>query len=304
MKKFYKILSLFLGFCFIFTLLNKPISAHADMGPKPAVDVTLKNLDKDCYITLLSSREQYGPYFSYFEDESVEDLKQYYASDLSDEVFMKFVNYQDKDNYYFLCYAAKLTPNNNQFRWGYYPPEPFKILIYFEDTDSFISSEIMERYAFKSYYEIDMSKNVVDGSLDVVKINGLRKSYDYGGEILALLVRMALTIGVELLIALLFMLKSKKLFAKVAIVNVVTQILLNVVLNINYFYNGGLSYIILYFPLELGVIIIESIAFMYIFNKDDDVAHPVLLAISYAIIANLISFGVGLLLATYLPFAF
>ena len=45
MKKFYKFLSLLLGFCFIFTLLNKPISVNADSGPKPSVNITLNNLE-------------------------------------------------------------------------------------------------------------------------------------------------------------------------------------------------------------------------------------------------------------------
>ena len=37
--------------------------ALADTGPKPAVSVIVKNLGgAKCYATLLSEREQYGPY--------------------------------------------------------------------------------------------------------------------------------------------------------------------------------------------------------------------------------------------------
>ena len=37
--------------------------ALADTGPKPAVSVNVKNLGgATCYATLLSEREQYGPY--------------------------------------------------------------------------------------------------------------------------------------------------------------------------------------------------------------------------------------------------
>ena len=304
MKKFYKFLTLILGFCFIFTILNKPISVQADMGPKPAVDITLKNLDQECYITLLSKHENNGPYRAYTDGENPLEGKEYYSSEIPDDIYLKFINYHDNDNYYFLQVISKLTPGNNNFRWGYYPPEPFKILIYFEETDTFITSGIMERYAFKSYYEIDMNKNLVDGSLDIFELNGLSRNYNYIGEILSLLVRIVLTIAIELLIALLFMIKSKKLFVKVAIVNVVTQVILNIILNINYFNNGALSYMLLYIPLELLVIIIEAIAFTIIFRKQEELKYPTLIAISYAVIANLLSYGLGMILALYFPFAF
>jgi hypothetical protein len=41
---------------------------------------------------------------------------------------------------------------------GYYPPEDFKILLYFPADDRFaVSEEACERYAFDSYYQVNLS---------------------------------------------------------------------------------------------------------------------------------------------------
>ena len=39
----------------------------------------------------------------------------------------------------------------------YYPPPKFKILLYYPETETFVSSGIYERYAFDTYYTVDMN---------------------------------------------------------------------------------------------------------------------------------------------------
>lgn len=304
MKRFYKILTLILGFCFIFTLLNKPISVNADSGPKPSVNITLNNLEETAYITLLSSREYNGPYMAVQGDDNPLSYKDYRCESLSDEVFLKFVNYVDKDNYYFICYANELTKENNIFKWGYYPPNPFKILIYFESSDTFVTSDIMERYAFDSYYEIDVNTINFNDALDVVELNEIKKTYNYFGESLFLLIRIVLTITVELLVALLFFHARKKLFIQISVVNIITQLILNIGLNIVHINSGWLAYILLYILLEFLVFVIEAIAFSVILSRNEEINYPKLKGVGYALIANIISFVVGFILALYLPFGF
>ena len=59
-KRFTKVLTMFL--CTVMVIMIFPITANADMGPKPSVRITFENLgDELCYGTLLSSRESTGP---------------------------------------------------------------------------------------------------------------------------------------------------------------------------------------------------------------------------------------------------
>ena len=64
------------------------------------------------------------------------------------------------------------------------------------------------------------------------------RSYDYAGEILALAARIVLTIALELLVAFCFGYRGKRVFALLAVVNVVTQVFLNVFLNVVHYRSG------------------------------------------------------------------
>ena len=49
-------------FCMIFAVTALPITAKADMGPKPSVRIQFKNMSDDlCYGTLLSKEKCTGP---------------------------------------------------------------------------------------------------------------------------------------------------------------------------------------------------------------------------------------------------
>ena len=126
------------------------------------------------------------------------------------------------DGYFFLQEWWNCS-ETNQLNWTYYPPSPFKILLYFPETDFFYVSPIYERYAFDSYYTVDLSDYTEDGI-------SAEESYDYTWEGISLGARILLTILLELLIALPFGYREKKVLGFLAIVNIITQILLNVAL--------------------------------------------------------------------------
>lgn len=300
MKK-YKIIIFALIFIFLFSISTTTI--HADTGPKPSIQITFENLKDEYYVTLLSKNKTTGPY-SAIEDENVnlDELYQFEISGMSEEQYRKFLKYKDIDGYSFLLVTWKITPENNTFKWGYYPPGNFKILLYSPEADQFVCSEKMERYAFDSYYLVDMENfNIASTTMLPEAVN----NYDYFGEILALMVRIIITITIELCIALLFVFGKKKLFLSITIVNVITQIILNVILNVIHYNSGGLSYILAYVGLELLIIGLEAIAYSIIFKKSKEVIRmPILKGVVYAIVANMASFGVGILLVNYLPFAF
>lgn len=68
-KKIKKLCSLFL--CVVFTFLLIPVTARADVGPKPSIRVTFEGLgDELCYGTLLSKNDTTGPYSVWDEIEA------------------------------------------------------------------------------------------------------------------------------------------------------------------------------------------------------------------------------------------
>jgi uncharacterized membrane protein len=176
--------------------------AFADTGPKPSVRVKLENLHGACYGTLLSEEKSNGPNSAY-DPESKYDNK--YVGNLDEKTWEAFVNYEDKDGFYFLQVAWNVT-ETKEISWTYYPPSPFKILLYFPETNTFVSSGIYEKYAFDSYFTVDL--NDFDTSDD--KGIFAERSYEYKNEILSLVVRIIFTVIIEILLALLFGLRKKK----------------------------------------------------------------------------------------------
>ncbi|MFQ8842531.1 MAG: hypothetical protein ACLR8P_18255 [Clostridium fessum] len=124
-----------------------------------------------------------------------------------------FVNYKDPDGYYFLQRSWKVS-ESKELAWTYYPPDDFKILLYYPETETFVSSGIYARYAFDTYYTVDMD-GVDIGSVEYnddlstnERIEAYR-SYNYRQEMLALGARIVLTILIEMLVALLFGFRQK-----------------------------------------------------------------------------------------------
>lgn len=85
--------------------------------------------------------------------------------------------------------------------------------------------------------------------------------YHYGRETAALLVRIFLTIAIELGIALLFGFRERKLLVFIAEVKAVTQIILNILFTVVNYKEGALALVLCYVFFEGIVFIIE--AFVY-----------------------------------------
>ncbi len=273
-------------------------TAFADTGPKPSVRITFEGLgDEVCYATLLSLRDSSGPARHWNGKEAPD----YYVSDGSGEedidtlaqyksIWTKMVEYQDPDNYYFLQRIWKLE-GTKELAWTYYPPDSFKILLYYPESDTFVSSGIYERYAFDSYYTVS-SRNL-DATADAFTAE---KSYDYKWETVSLAARIIVTILIETAVALLFGYKSKREFTIILTVNVITQIILNIILNIENYKEGYMAFTAYYIFLELIVFAIEAAVYTLLI-KDKNKRRNIL----YAFTSNTASFGIGLLLAHIIP---
>jgi hypothetical protein len=281
-------------FAFIMCLMlvmAMTIPASADIGPKPSVQIEFTGMEGQTYYgTLLSMYESTGPASVWDGNPEHAD---YQPGEEGYDIWLKFVEYQDADGYYFLQWWWDCS-ETNQLNWTYYPPTPFKILLYFPETDTFYVSPVYERYAFDSYFTVDMSDLDADSMV-------ADKSYDYTWEIISLAARIILTIALELAIALLFGYREKKVLGFLAIVNAVTQVGLNVALNIINYNSGSMIFTFNYVLLEILVFAIEAIAYAVLLKKFSGKEQKPVKAVGYALVANAASFGFGLWLAHVIP---
>lgn len=177
--------------------------------------------------------------------------------------------------------------------------------MYFPETGEYAVSGVYERYAFDSYFTVNMddAKPSVDYNEELSSDDRLNayKSYNYSVEIGSLVARILITIVIEMAIALLFGYREKKQLLLLAGVNSGTQIILNVLLNIVNYNSGEMAFVVLYILFELIVFAIEAVLFYHFLNKISIKQKPKWLAVVYALVANFVSFEAGMLIAEWLP---
>lgn len=250
-----------------------PSLSHADMGPKPYVSVHITGSDKRYYATLLSSSAEYGPWRS----------NAVWATDAPDAIQQKFQQYALPEDYYFLGYVAEAAPRD--FRWGYYPPETFRILLYDEKADHFLLSTPLTRHALQNEYTVTVKED---------RITNIHFHYDYLADVPKLLALLVGTILIELAIAYLLGIRDAASLRYITLVNVGTQALLHLGLWFIGFRLGttGIMQVmrpVLLLPLEALVLGIEAFLYRRKLPKNQ---HPV----RYAVLANLVSYTVSLLI--------
>jgi len=283
-----KITALFICVLVIFAM---PMTAFADTGPKPSVRIEFTGIEGEIYYgTLLSKYESTGP-ASAWDGES--EYYHYQYGEEGYEIWKAFVEYEDTDGFHFLQEWWDCS-ESNQLNWTYYPPSPFKILLYFPETNSFYVSQIYERYAFDSYFTVDLSD--LENSTMTAE-----KSYDYKWEIVSLGVRIVITIVLELLIALLFGYRERKQLAFLAVTNIITQITLNVLLNIINYNSGSFAFVFYFILFELVVFAMEAITYSLLIGKFSTTEQKRGKAVGYAAVANIASCVIGIWISHLIP---
>ncbi len=286
--------------CAFAVLLLFPLAARADMGPKPSVVIDFAGLEaENYYATLLSRTSSTGPYSAL--DGSDQGYAHYRENDQGYDIFLKFAEYRDAGGFYFLQFFQDCS-ETGQFRWTYYPPREFKILLYFPAKDQFVvSNEIYQRYAFDSYFAAEVSLTGLSGPAQGAGAITAAKSYDYTDETLSLLARILLTIAIELAIAITFGFREKKLFRFIVLVNVVTQIGLNLALNLINYHSGQMAFVFSYVLLEIAVFVIEAALYAWYMSKRSEERIPGWKPWAYALTANTASFALGFAIAYFMP---
>lgn len=274
--------------CAVMSVLLLPSAAYADIGPKPSVNIEFTYpTGQVYYATLLSERDSTGPSSAW---DGTEKFARYHEGDEEYDIWRAFVDYEDDNGWYFLQEFWDCT-ETDELRWTYYPPSPFKILLYFPESGEFYASPVYERYAFDSYYTVDLRELGVKGVV-------ARPSYDFTWELVSLAARILATIAIELGVAMLFGYGEKRVLHFLAAVNAVTQVALNVALNIINFAIGSMGFTFWFVILELAVFIGEATVYSRLLPKrTEKVKAPV----GYAFAANAVSFALGLGIAHWVP---
>lgn len=260
----------------------------ADVGPKPSVTVKIQGIGDDtCYATLLSERESTGPASAY---EGTDPRSEIDRQDF--DVWIKFVEFEGADGCFYLQQHWSCK-NDESFTWGYYPPDPFKVLLYFPEYDSFVVSGITERYSFESYYTVDLSgiNYREEGSVNAMTATP-QSSILLDG--LSIIFRLVVTLAIEIGIALLFQYREKKQILLIIAVNLLTQVGLNLMVNLAYAEVGFFLSMLAYVFLEFCVFVVEAILYFALMKNLSTKPIKRWPAIFYALAANVASFFFGL----------
>lgn len=294
--------------CSILTalLLLLPLTAmpvSADAGPKPSVVVALEGLEgRTCWGTLLSQQEGTGPYGRFYEEEAAEDP----AEDQALRALLPLER-MDSEGFHLLNFVKDCS--DGEFSWTYYPPHTYKIALWFPEEDALAVSGVYHRYAFDSYYRLDLSGvELTPGGIVDLEAARLQRDYPYGASLLALAGRVALTLGAELLLALAFGLRTRQALKWVAVVNLATQLGLNLALELFTYCNGALEGMMailalpVYLAAEVAVTLVELRIYRRKLTGERGLSGRRITAYTWT--ANLCSFLAGVLLSFQLPALF
>ena len=300
--------------------------AFADTGPKPSAAFTFTGMpDEDYYVTMLADVDGYGPHRIYQEGDDLPYVLEAGRDDPAYPAWQKFVDYKDADGYYFLDDLFEQCHGDDEASWHYFPPERFKLLLYFPESDTFLCSTVTERYAFDSVYRLDLGgKSPAEiAALTLTDPNGdplpsgkddetaigevtLDKSDGTHQQIIGFFGRLGITLVIELALAWGWKYRKGSQLLFIGIVNLITQCLLNVALLCWGAQETSRGFIIFWYVLlELAVTGIEAAAYAYLLPGTDHREKSVRRhAAMYAIAANVLSFLGGLALSEIFPILF
>lgn len=265
------------------------IPVLADTGPKPSVVIDFEGVeDETYYVTLLAKDKYLGPYSFATEDDVP-------AGDEPENVaFRKFYEYEDANGYHFMQYMRECS-GTNQFEWGYYPPYQFKILVYFPEEDRLLTDgRTYSRYAFDSYYTVKINGDEM--SVEKTDTSQMRME-NYVKIGIKFLIRLLVTLALEMGIAAAFRFREKMQLGCIAIVNILTQLVLNYVIYWILKPMGQWGYVFFYIPTEILIMVFETVVYCLTLNRIGKEKKSIGRIVGYTILANVVSFVIGSVVA-------
>lgn len=290
MKRFIISLFAFL-FTFIFFITSTPTVAHADTGPKPQTTIEIYNLEKSDYIVAYGTKKNNGPHHFFIPGDK--DYGKTYYGNVDDLTLI--YNKVTLPEGWKLTDISSFYENTTRLviESGYMWPSEFILIIYNKVSNNYYLSEATKTYAFHSYFKYDMN-NYQDDPISLEKKIVLEKSYQYGKEILGFLLRLVVTLAVEMLLAVAVKFNKKSLWI-IGITNFVTQVGLNLALNLTAYFGGKSPWhVMIYALVELMIVVVEATIFKIFCRRGKDETRE--LIIIYTIVANALSFVLGMIL--------
>lgn len=278
-KRFAALLGMLLLFCVL------AVPAWADMGPKPTVDVTFKGLEGKQYAVALIARREDTP-----DPWCSDEWNEYDPKDGKEENWRALHDYVDPDGCQFGGYWEECGASHH-FRWEYRAPSRFKILIWLEDTQTYLVSKELDRYAFDAYFTVQYTPA---GALQVTR------SYDYTWELISLVCRVVLTIAIELTLAWGIGWRTRRDMRILLWTNAATQLGLNIALNVVNYLAGSMAFVLGFAAFELIVFVIEGVVYQYWLRTDPRTGKKRHIWL-YALGANAASMLLGFQLAQWIP---
>ena len=200
----------------LISIIAIPTNVFADEGPKPSIDVTIKNLNTKNYILDLfvydkeNAEKDEGP--SVFGDPGLteDEIQQLYKLN-----YDGWVSASTRAGRIIFSDCKGNADYHNSF--GYFgTPEVYKIVIINKDTGEVKISKKIVRKEFNSEVTVDYNDmKVVETSVNIVK------------TFLVVALALIFTITIELIIALIFKTNN---YMTIAITNLISNVLLQILL--------------------------------------------------------------------------
>lgn len=276
------------------TIFFNPI-VNADIGPKPSLDLIVRGIDTD----------------EYWLDLLVTDDARYSFLEITDEernMISKLAEYQDDEGFHPALLVGTIVPLHGKLKgekqsdgtffhkFSYLGvPEVFKIAILKQDG-TLIVSDIVNRKQFQSVMIYDLNnlkitEKIAEPEEVVISAGEVSEKIPWINILTGFVIRLISTLLIEILIALMLGFIAKQSLKVILITNTATQFILNVLILFSHSMDGLFSAVLTFIIVEIFIIIAELIVYLkYLTEKS------ALRRIIYAILANLVSIAVGLML--------
>lgn len=291
MKKYIILLMMFVMFVFCYGTVN------ADTGPKPTLEITVINPgDSSYYLDLLGKEGEYG----YFE--ATNGNEEY--DNMHDQPIYKY----NKDGWKAIhmrtwVLNGKLTGDpaekdkngkvlTMKHSFGYVGvPQKFKIIIQKSDGTIQVSDIIRNGY-FNARVKYDMKTNQVLSVRGNILKNGAKLDKEFLKDYL---VRLLLTLIIEVFLAIPFFYSKPKRLLLIAVVNIITQTFLTIAMLFNYPFMSNMPFNTGYLAVlaigEVLVFLAEYLIYVKLFGKEEKIQIA-----AYTLIANAVSIAAGFIM--------
>lgn len=267
------------------SILICPLVANADIGPKPSIEVIVKNPpETEYYLDLL---------VDYSEDESHENI---HEKEIYSEKMYNILRDYNVDGWRSALVTGTRVPlfgkltgvqdgNNMVHKFSYVGvPDKFKVIMVTADGETIVSQDVINRKAFNSsvYFDCKTRK---------IAENSLVTAY-----LLQFIKTCSITLIIEGLILILFRFNLKKNWKPFLAINILTQVLLTLIVFGTMYTSGSLTAILTYIPFEIAILVIEAMLFSRYLTQYSKSRR-----VAFAITANISSFLLGIVVLIYFP---